>query len=93
MFKEIFIDVSELEAPEPYTQIINLISELGEDNYIRVKHRMEPFPLYDLLHESGYDYATIETKRENEHTDFNILIWQSKNKELSQYCQHLKMIK
>ena len=86
MFTELFIDVSELEAPEPFIKITYLLSKLESTNYIRVKHRMQPFPLYDLLHQSGYRFSTLETKN----SGYNILIWLSRCKEVADYCQGIK---
>jgi len=37
--KELLLDVSELEAPEPLTQIIDLLNTLEQHSYLRVIHR------------------------------------------------------
>lgn len=89
MYKEFFVDVSDLEAPEPFTKITQLLGKLEATSYIRAKHRMEPFPLYDLLKESNYEFFTLKV----EESRYHILIWLAGNKEISDYCQNLKTIK
>ncbi|MGP1450364.1 MAG: DUF2249 domain-containing protein [Wolinella sp.] len=54
--REIRIDVSTLEHPEPLQIITRSINELNDSEYIRMIHRMEPLPLYDILHSRGFVY-------------------------------------
>ena len=86
MFKELFINVSELEAPEPFSEILYLTKELKQNSYIRVVHRKEPFPLYDILHENGFDFYTVKMSN----SKFNIFIWQSSDIATANYCQKLQ---
>ena len=89
MYKEIFIDVSDLEAPEPFTKIIHLLGKLEATSYIRAKHRMEPFPLYDLLKDSSYNFSTVKINE----SKYNILIWLADNKEIADFCQNITTTK
>ena len=55
------IDVSELAPPEPMTAILSALGELAQhglllEQCLVVKHRREPFPLYEKLIAAGWDY-------------------------------------
>ena len=67
---DVLLDVSALEPPEPMERILDALSGLGEGNRLRVLHRREPFPLYDLLGRMGYAWETTGTDGR-----FEILIW------------------
>lgn len=55
----IVVDVSELEPPEPMTVILTALARLGDGNCLLVKHRRQPFPLYEKLREQGWGYRCI----------------------------------
>jgi len=55
--EEICIDVSELAPPEPMTQILMALSRLAEQEYLKVIHRREPFPLYEKLSANGWGFS------------------------------------
>jgi hypothetical protein len=55
------IDVKDLQPPEPMTAILSALSQLtsgevGVPNCLVVKHRRQPFPLYEKLLASGWSY-------------------------------------
>jgi len=52
----IFIDVSELEPPEPMTKILYALSTSLPSQCLHINHRREPFPLYDKLNTAGWQY-------------------------------------
>ena len=56
MMEQITLDVSELEPPQPMTDILLALSELCPDQCLKVKHRREPFPLYPKLNAAGWQY-------------------------------------
>jgi len=85
--KELLLDVSELEAPEPLTQIIDLLNTLEQHSYLRVIHRKEPFPLYNILHKNDFDFIAIEV----EPSEYNILIWNASDQITAEYCKQLKI--
>ncbi len=88
MFKEIFLDVSELEAPEPFTEIIKLTKKLTRYSYLRIIHHREPFPLYSVLQENGFDFYT---KKESG-SEYTILIWVASDITTANYCKKLHPI-
>lgn len=71
------IDVSELHHPEPFEIMIRAIGELKEGEYIRMIHRLEPLPLYEVLHKQGFVHVTLPLKGGGYH----ILIAHSKDQE------------
>ena len=64
------LDVRALPPPEPLERILEALDRLPEGGRLRVWHRREPFPLYDLLRRMGYAW---ETSGEAGH--FEIQIW------------------
>jgi len=71
MMTEHFLDVSQLEPPEPMEQILALIPTLREGDYIKVYHRREPVPLFTILETMGYTWHTDKLDDDRYH----IYIW------------------
>lgn len=68
---EQYLDVSDMEPPEPLEQALAALATLGEGDYLRLLHRREPFPLYGLLDQHGFRWHT----RPGKSADFDIFIW------------------
>jgi len=83
--QQIYIDVSELEAPEPFEQIMPLVRSLQINQYIKVLHRKEPFPLYEILLENGYNYRAIPVNS----GQYWIVIWISSDNKTAEFCQKM----
>lgn len=58
------VDVRDLPPPEPMTIIVNAMAELGQDESLVVHHSRQPYPLYDKLRLSGWQYQ-VEKKAED----------------------------
>ena len=71
MVRERVIDVSGLEAPEPFRVAIRAVHELAEGEYLCMRHRREPFPLYETLARIGFSHRV----QKGEHSEYEILIW------------------
>ena len=56
----ITIDVSALAPPEPMTVILTHLAKLTQFECLLVKHRRQPFPLYEKLIEAGFSYHFVE---------------------------------
>jgi len=54
----IALDVRGLPPPEPFEQIMLALDTLAKTEVLRVLIHREPYPLYDVLRESGYLYLT-----------------------------------
>ena len=65
------LDVSDLEPPEPFERILDALDQLGTGEWLHVRHRREPFPLYSVLQRLGYSWKTERTGD----AAFDILIW------------------
>ena len=63
------VDVSELEPPQPMTVILTALARLAAKHYLLVKHRRQPFPLYEKLLEQGWAYSC------QVHADDNITLY------------------
>jgi uncharacterized protein (DUF2249 family) len=61
----IFIDVSELAPPEPMSVILQSLSKLADNCCLQIKHRREPFPLYEKLKEAGFAYHCVVHSQDN----------------------------
>jgi len=72
------LDVSQLEPCEPLQQILQALPKPGE--YLRVWHRMEPYPLYTILSQRGYAWLT----RPGPHTPLEIFIWHSQDQAVAE---------
>lgn len=82
MTRERILDVSELEAPEPFRLAVAAVGELEEGEYLCMRHRREPFPLYEMLDKLGFSYRV----REGMHTRCEILIWRADDVALTAHC-------
>lgn len=59
--EEVFLNVSELEAPEPLIKIIHELNRLDTcTQFLKVEHRMDPQGLYPHLKRLGFDFLTSE---------------------------------
>ena len=52
------IDVRGLAPPEPFERIVPALHKLVPGATLKVLIHREPFPLYDMLRESGYVWRT-----------------------------------
>jgi hypothetical protein len=53
------VDVSDLAPPEPMKVIIEQLAKLTVHECLLVKHRRQPFPLYEKLQAAGFSYHTV----------------------------------
>ena len=58
MEHECFLDVSDLEAPEPLIRALDRVKALSRGQFLHLNHRLKPCLLYDNLAELGYDHDT-----------------------------------
>ncbi|MEW6590654.1 MAG: DUF2249 domain-containing protein [Pseudomonadota bacterium] len=55
---EVVLDARGLEPPEPMERVLQTLALLRPGQTIRLLLHREPFPLYPLLAQRGYGYAT-----------------------------------
>ena len=80
MSAKITLDTRELEAPEPMTLVLNALSELNENTFIKMVHRMEPVMLYTTLTNNDLNYKVVHNEN-----DVSIYIWDNSFKEQSKF--------
>ncbi|HEY9052687.1 MAG TPA: DUF2249 domain-containing protein [Gammaproteobacteria bacterium] len=80
MSNEIVVDVHELQPPEPMELALNALDKLGDGDYIKMIHRMQPMPLYRILDENGFRYKAITGTT----SAFDIYIWRASDKAAQQ---------
>ncbi|MHB1173841.1 MAG: DUF2249 domain-containing protein [Sulfuriferula sp.] len=71
MAGEITLDVRGLDPPEPLVKVLIALETLPSGDSLRMLLNREPFPLYGLLQEDGYQYRT-ETFADGH---LEIIIW------------------
>ncbi|GBL45129.1 hypothetical protein SFMTTN_0933 [Sulfuriferula multivorans] len=71
MAGEITLDVRGLDPPEPLVKALTALETLPPGDRLRMVHNREPFPLYGILQEDGYQYRT-ETFADGH---LEIIIW------------------
>ena len=54
--REVLLDVSELEPPEPLVLAREGIDQLGPGQYLRMLHRRDPCLLYGNLEDNHFNY-------------------------------------
>ena len=59
---QILLDVSELPAPEPFQKIMAELTQLKQNDYLKVVHRKEPLLLYKPLEQLGFDFHVQQGK-------------------------------
>lgn len=69
------LDVSDMQPPKPMELVLEAMDELHDCQYIKMIHRMEPHPLYNVLLDNGFRY-----KVETNNGLFNIYIWKASDK-------------
>lgn len=79
---ERLIDVSELEPPEPFEAVLQLIGEIQDGEYVRMLHRKQPLPLIQLLKEQGFE-CIIQSGQQ---TRWEIVIWNKQDKPVNEFC-------
>ncbi len=85
MCKEIVLDVHDLPPPAPFDVVMEKLPHLKPGEYIKMLHRMQPFPLYDILLENGFRYKVIDGE-----FGFDIYIWQAKDKVSGEQIKHFQ---
>ena len=71
MLDEKFLDASAMEPPQPFEQALALLAELRPGEYLRLAHRMIPYPLLDYCNDRKLEYRV----QPGETARYEILIW------------------
>ncbi len=63
--KEIVLDVSELEAPQPLMEAVMALDKLQDDEILLFKHRMNPKHLFHEITARDFSYKIVEDEENN----------------------------
>jgi len=63
--KEIVLDVSELEAPQPLIEAVMALDKLQDDEILLFKHRINPKHLFDEIAARNLSYKIVEDEENN----------------------------
>ena len=71
--QESFLNVCELEPPEPMEQVLEALAALGPQARLAVLIEREPHPLYRILERNGYRHS-IALRPDHR---YDLLIWRA----------------
>ena len=71
MLDEKFLDASEMEPPAPFEQALSLLAVLQPGEYLRMSHRMIPWPLFEYCRERNLEHRV----QSGETAKYDILFW------------------
>ncbi len=74
------LNASELEAPDPYKQASAILQQMKNKEYLHMRHRRIPYPLFELCDGLSMQYEL----REGEDTLYDIIIFHKKDLHLLQ---------
>lgn len=84
MAKEIVLDVHDLQPPEPMEKALDALDKLAAGEYLKMVHRMQPFPLFNILTENNFKYLVKPGDK-----GFDIFIWKMGDKDSEQSINNL----
>jgi len=84
MAKEIVLDVHDLQPPAPMEKAIEALDKLADGEYLKMIHRMQPFPLFNILTENNFKYKVKPGEK-----GFDIFIWKNDDKDSEQSVSNL----
>ena len=85
MSEAIVIDVHDLQPPAPMEMAMDALDKLTDGNYIKMIHRMQPYPLYKILDENGFRYKV----KDGDVSAFDIYIWRAGDKAAEQAINNI----
>ena len=77
LLREVLLDVSDLEPPEPLEQTLEAADQLQPGQYLRMLHRRDPCMLYGNLENNHFKYF----QREGSTTAVELFIWREDDAE------------
>ena len=85
MSREILLQVHELQAPQPMELALDALDKLQTGEFIKMTHRMQPFPLYRILDENGFRYRVAN----GDISAFDIYIWHAGDRDTEKAIKQL----
>jgi hypothetical protein len=78
MAQECFLDVSDLEPPEPLVRALEAVKRLSDEQFLHLKHRRKPCLLYENIGALGFASET----RDGGGGMCDVFIWKQGNKSI-----------
>ena len=78
MAKEILLDVTDLEPPEPLVLTLEAVEQIQPGEYVRMLHRRDPCLLYSKLEENNFQFR----QRKGEQSEVELFIWRKGDEEV-----------
>jgi hypothetical protein len=72
----LYLDVSDLPAPEPLERILSLLEQVATDQIICMIHRQIPYALFPILKKRDYENVFVERSGV-----VRVFIWYNGNQE------------
>lgn len=72
---EKYLDASDMEPPRPFEEAVKLLAQLRPGEYLRMAHRMIPYPLFDYCREHAFAYRLLPGTTAR----YDILIWHAED--------------
>ena len=69
---DLIVDARGLDPPAPIERILDALATLAVGQRVRFRIHREPFPLYRILQQNGYDWETAYDPA----IGFELLIWE-----------------
>ena len=85
MSKEYLFDASDMEPPEPLMRTLELVDDLKAGDYLRFRHRREPFPLYDNLQQRDFLFITCAASDDT----YEVFIWRKDDAQAQSTIQNM----
>jgi len=85
MVNEIVLDVHELQPPEPMQKALDALEQLEQGQYLKIIHRMQPFPLYEILLDNGFKYKVTNS----DISAYDIYVWRADDQEAKKMIEDL----
>ncbi|MDH5631895.1 MAG: DUF2249 domain-containing protein [Gammaproteobacteria bacterium] len=71
MARQVLLDVSDMEPPDPLVMATEAVSQLQPGEYLCLRHRRDPCLLYEQLQQSGFGFR----QRQGSVTAVELLVW------------------
>jgi len=84
--KEILLDATALEPPEPLERATLILQQLEHGQYLRMLHRRLPHPLFASCEQLAVDYRHF-TSRGNQ---WVILFWRNDDPATAELCRRIQ---
>ena len=84
--KEILLDATALEPPEPLQRATLILQQLEHGQHLRMLHRRLPYPLFESCEQLAIGYRHFA----NHDNQWVILFWRNDDPATAEFCRQLQ---